>query len=78
MRLYFAEPEAVEKGERVFDVILQGKTVLEKFDIVGQSKATDTMVIREFDTVVTDGRLQLNLKSHVGTSLLSGIEIIAQ
>ena len=78
VRLYFVEPEAIEKGQRVFDVILQGKTVLEKFDIVGQSKATDTIVIREFDTVVTDGRLQLNLKSHVGTSLLSGIEIIAQ
>jgi hypothetical protein len=78
VRLYFMEPQAVEKGQRVFDVLLQGKTVLEKFDIVGQSKATDTMLIREFDTVVTDGRLQVNLKSHVGMSLLSGIEIIAQ
>jgi len=78
VRLYFAEPQAVEKGQRVFDVLLQGKTVLEKFDIVGQSGAAGKMVIREFDTVVTDGRLQVNLKSHVGTSLLSGIEIIAQ
>ena len=61
----------------MFDVMLQGKTVLEKFDIVSQSETTDTMVIREFDTVVTDGRLQINLKSHAGASLLSGIELIA-
>ena len=77
VRLYFVEPEAIEKGQRVFDVMLQGKTVLEKFDIVSQSGTTDTMVIREFDTVVTDGRLQINLKSHAGASLLSGIELIA-
>ncbi len=77
VRLYFVEPEAIEKGQRVFDVMLQGKMVLEKFDIVSQSETTDTMVIREFDTVVTDGRLQINLKSHAGASLLSGIELIA-
>ena len=70
--------EAVEKGQRVFDVLLQGKTVLGTFDVVGHSRVAVKMVIREFDIVVTGGRLQINLKSHAGTSLLSGVEIIAQ
>ena len=70
--------EAVEKGQRVFDVLLQGKTVLEAFDVVGHSGVAVKMVIREIDTVVTGGRLQINLKFHTGTSLLSGVEIIAQ
>ena len=78
VRLYFVEPSAVAKGERVFDVLLQGKLVLEKFDIMGQSGAAGKMVVREFDTVVTGGRLQINMKSYAGTSLLSGVEIIAQ
>ena len=78
VRLYFVEPQAVEKGQRVFDVLLQGKTVLDKFDIVGESGAPGKMIVREFDTVVSDGRLQIKLKSHTGTSLLSGVELIAR
>jgi hypothetical protein len=77
VRLYFAEPEAILKGERVFDVSLQGKKVLDKFDIVAESGAPGKMIVREFESVVTDGRLQINSKSHAGASLLSGIELIA-
>ena len=37
VKLYFSEPEDIQNGERVFDVSIQGKKVLEKFDIVEQA-----------------------------------------
>ena len=78
VRLYFVEPEPLAEGERVFDVLLQGKTVLEKFDIVQQAGGAGKIVVREFEGVTSEGRLQVTLKSHAGQSLLCGIEIIAQ
>ncbi|MFP6649792.1 MAG: malectin domain-containing carbohydrate-binding protein, partial [Pirellulaceae bacterium] len=78
VRLYFVEPEPIAEGERVFDVLLQGKTVLEKFDIVQQAGGAGKIVVREFEGVTSEGRLLVTLKSHAGQSLLCGIEIIAQ
>ena len=78
VRLFFAEPEPLQQGDRVFDVLLQGKTVLEKFDVVREAEGARKIVVREFDVVASEGRLQINLKAHAGTPLLCGIELIAQ
>ena len=37
VRLFFAELEGLKPGERVFDVAIQGKPVLKRFDIAGEA-----------------------------------------
>ena len=78
VRLFFAEPEPLSEGDRVFDVLLQGKTVLENFDIVREAGGAQRIVVREFDGIASEGRLQINLKPRSGKPLLCGIELIAQ
>ena len=78
VRLFFAEPESLSEGDRVFDVLLQGKAVLENFDIVREAGGPRRIVVREFQVVTSEGRLQINLKPRSGAPLLCGIELIAQ
>ena len=51
VRLHFAESDDVAVGQRVFDVKLQGATVLQDFDILKVAGARDTAVVREFKGV---------------------------
>jgi len=77
--LQFCEPDKDAVGGRVFDVALQGKTVIENLDIfakVGKYAALDFT----FDDVeVVDGRLIMTFKDHVSyykdLTLISGIVI---
>ena len=46
MKLYFAEPDRLEVGKRVFDVSLQGKEVLTNFDIAKEAGGASRSVIR--------------------------------
>lgn len=48
VRLHFAEIDDVKPGQRVFDVRLQGKPVLENFDVVAAAGGVCTPVVREF------------------------------
>ncbi|MBI2438056.1 MAG: hypothetical protein HYV36_04485, partial [Lentisphaerae bacterium] len=60
VRLHFAEPDAnAQPGERVFDVKLQGQTVLKSFDIVKASGAPRTALIKEFKGIKAAGELAL-------------------
>jgi alpha-N-arabinofuranosidase len=72
--LKFCEPHFSERGKRVFDVRLQGQTVLQDFDIfaeAGQFNACD----KAFDVVVTDGVLKLTIVHRVSMACFSGIEV---
>jgi len=72
--LKFCEPYFAAKGKRVCDVKLQGKTVLENFDIfaeVGQFAACD----KTFDTKVTAGVLKVDIINRVSMACISGIEV---
>jgi len=77
--LKFCEPDEDAVGGRVFDVALQGKTVIEDLDIfakVGKFAALDFT----FDDVeVVDGRLIMTFKDHLSYykdgTLISGIVI---
>ncbi|MBI2441227.1 MAG: hypothetical protein HYV35_07650, partial [Lentisphaerae bacterium] len=60
VRLHFAEPdENVQPGKRVFDVKLQGQTVLKNFDIVKEAGAPRTALVKEFKGVQAGGDLAL-------------------
>ncbi len=51
VRLHFAELDGAEPGERVFDVRLQGRTVLKNFDVVAAAGGLNRPAVRQFDVV---------------------------
>ena len=61
VRLHFAELEGAQPGERVFDVKLQGRTVLKDFDIAEAAGGSRRAVVREFKNIQAARALTLEL-----------------
>ena len=82
VRLYFAEPDKLSRGKRLFNVAIQGKTVLTDFDIVQESGGPARTLIKEFKGIMTQGELTVQLtpsaQAEVRTTILSGVELIAE
>ena len=81
VRLHFAEPEGLAAGQRVFNVALQGRPVLEQFDIVAAAGGSQRGVVKEFKGVVIQKDLKITLTRAPGTlagPLLCGVELIAE
>ena len=77
VRFYFAELEAVEIGQRVFDVAIGKTTVLKSFDVLRQAGERNKAVVREFTAVAESGKLLLELLPDKGEPIIAGIEVIA-
>ena len=78
VRLYFCEWENPGIGGRVFDVQLQGATVLERFDIL-QAAEPKVPVVREFSGIAVDGELAVEFTPHTEAGpLLCGLEVVAE
>ncbi|NQT38672.1 MAG: PQQ-binding-like beta-propeller repeat protein, partial [Planctomycetes bacterium] len=81
VRLYFAEPEDLAPGQRVFDVSLQGEKVLENFDIVQQAGGPRKALVKEFPSVSVSGTLTVSLTPAAGCPkrpILSGLEAVRE
>jgi len=78
VRLYFCEPENLKPGQRVFDIRLGGKSVLEEFDVVATSGTRRKAVVREFKKVAATTELTIDLVARTGTPILNGVEIVAE
>ncbi|MBC8354367.1 MAG: PQQ-binding-like beta-propeller repeat protein [Planctomycetes bacterium] len=78
VKLYFSEPSQVSEGERVFDVALQGKPVLQGFDIRKEAGGSDQVVVRSFNSAATNGTIEVTFARRSGRPLLSGIEIVSE
>ncbi len=82
LRLHFLESydldNAVE-GRRVFDVLLNGKVVMEKFDPV-RVAGKATPAVMDFENInLVDGRLEIGFASHSDEpAIINGIEIFGQ
>jgi hypothetical protein len=77
VRLVFAELEGLGPGERVFDVVLQGRTVLEDFDIARAAGGAWCSVVLGFDDVAAHDQLRVRLVPKRGRPpLLGGIEMV--
>jgi outer membrane protein assembly factor BamB len=84
VRLYFAELEDGQGGRRVFDVRLQGKTVLAGFDLLKEAGGPHKAVVKEFPGIRVTRNLEIELvPSNNGTAqashmpILSGVEILS-
>ena len=80
VRLHFAEPDpSVQKGERVFDVALQEKVVIDDLDIVAEAGAALHTVVKELSGIAIGEQLELTLTQQgQRPPILSGIEVVAQ
>jgi thermitase len=75
VKLHFAECYASGAGQRVFNVSLNGSTVLAKFDIfaaAGQNNA----VVKSFPVSVTNGTISVSFQSSVGNAIVAAIEVV--
>ena len=81
VRLFFAEPDRLKVGERVFHVSILGREVLKDFDIVKESGGSNRSVVREFKDIVVSDELTVTFRAvppSVAAPLLCGIEILAE
>ncbi len=81
IRLYFTEPPGPARlaaGQRSFDISLEGKPVLEGFDVAKEQGGQGKPVVREFKNVAVDGPLNIMLTAGAGATLLSAVEMIGE
>jgi hypothetical protein len=81
VRLHFAEPESAQPGERVFDVLLQGKKALEDLDIAKETGGSYRGLIKEVRGVLVTGELDVRFAQAPGSQrrpLICGIEVVAE
>jgi len=79
LRLHFMEPEQVRESGRVFDVLINGKTVLPQLDVVGQAGRPRKAVVKELGGIGPCTTIELSLKRVSGRPpLLCGVEAIPE
>jgi len=84
VRLHFAELSHERRGRRVFEVRVQGQTLLEDFDILEVAQAPNRAVVREFrDIPVTDNLIiefvpQVANPTQEEAPLVCGLEVLRQ
>ena len=74
--LYFAEMYFTAPGQRVFDVTLEGQTVLQDFDIFAVASGT-TAVQQSFSVTVNDGTLDIVGAASINNAKFSAIKIVS-
>jgi PKD repeat protein len=75
VKLHFAEIGGAAAGQRVFDVKLQGQTVLSSFDIAAQAGGQWKSVVRQFDVVARED-VTISFVRKVGEPMINGAEIV--
>ncbi len=82
VRLFFAEPDKVSPGQRLFDVTLQGRLVLKDFDIIKEAGGPFRSLIKEFEGIVARDTLTVRLapssRAEVRAAILCGLELIEE
>ena len=76
VNLYFAEIFATAPGSRLFDIEIEGVQALENYDIFAASGGQKIAVLQSFDTVVTDGNLDVDFTTIKDNAKISAIEIV--
>ncbi|NQU25526.1 MAG: hypothetical protein HQ567_29935, partial [Candidatus Nealsonbacteria bacterium] len=82
VRLYFAEPEDIAPGGRVFGVSLQGKEVFRNFDVAEQAGGARKAIVRQFRGIPVADNLVVELHgkddSAAKPPILCGLEAIRE
>jgi len=77
VRLHFAELYWTATGKRIFNVLINGTTVLSNYDIYAATGARYKAIVREFTTTAnTSGQIVINFNTITDNATIEGIEII--
>ena len=76
VRLFFAEIVRCQTGGHVFDVVIEGTTVLDEYDAFAEV-GCEVGVMKEFEVIMTDDNLDIDflLGGNNRPSMLSAIEV---
>lgn len=75
VKLRFAEIQYTQTGQRVFNVQINGQTVLSNFDIMTKTGAPNTAWDSQYQVNVTNGQLTVQFTPVVAGALVSAVEI---
>jgi len=84
VRLCFAEPDGARAGQRVFDVKLQGRTVLKNLDVSKETGGRPKALVKEVKGIEAAEALTLELEpkgkgaAPAAMPVISGIEIVRE
>ncbi len=73
--LIFAEIQYAASGQRLFNVAINGNTVLSRFDILAHTTPL-TPLVEQFPVTVTNGTLQINVTGVVNKGILNAIQVV--
>lgn len=76
LTLKFADVQFSAPGQRIFNVVVNGTTVLSRFDVAAAGGFYNA-IDRQFPVVVTDGTLRIQVQGVVKVGLLSAIQLSA-
>lgn len=82
--LHFAELEDVMPGDRVFDIEIQGQTVVQGFDPIASASGRNRAISRSFSNIAADRVVDVRLISPAGHDsprlppILSALEVVLQ
>jgi hypothetical protein len=75
LKLHFAEPTFTEAGRRLFDVVAEGRRLLDDYDVFADA-GTRTAVVKQFPVRVADGRLEVSFVASHDAAVVSAIELV--
>jgi glucosylceramidase len=76
LRLHFNEFFWTQPGQRIFDVAINGTTVLSRFDIIAQTGGQNRAAVREFSVAADgNGEIAVQFVTIVDNAKVSGIEV---
>jgi hypothetical protein len=77
VRLHFAETYWRSAGKRLFNVTINGSTVLTNFDVYKTARTRNKAVVKEFtSTANSSGKIELVYTTVLNNAISNGIEII--
>ncbi|HUT95689.1 MAG TPA: PQQ-binding-like beta-propeller repeat protein [Thermoguttaceae bacterium] len=75
VELFFAEPDSRSPGDRVFSVAIQGREVLEDFDVVREAGGPMRGVVKQFGGIRVDRDLSISFTPKAGRPLVCGVRL---
>jgi beta-galactosidase len=71
----FVEPSATAVGQRAFDVIVNGKTILSRFDVFAAAGGRLKSVDRTFEANAIGGKIDIRFQSIQGKAIVSALSV---